>query len=70
MKSANELGKWLAEQIIDQAVMIDPANYLALQTKLDRARNQGKSDEVKNIIAQLKHYYPNSKRSRQSISHS
>ena len=60
MKSANELGKWLAEQIIDQAVMIDPANYLALQTKLDRARNQGKSDEVKNIIAQLKHYYPNS----------
>ncbi len=59
MKSANELGKWLAEQIIDQAVMIDPANYLALQTKLDRARNQGKSDEVKNIIAQLKHYYPN-----------
>ncbi len=60
MKSANELGKWLAEQIIDQAVMIDPANYLALQTKLDRARNQGKTDEVKTIIGQLKHYYPNS----------
>lgn len=58
MKSANELGKWLAEQIIDQAVMIDPANYLALHTKLDRARTQGKSDEVKNITAQLKHYYP------------
>ncbi|CAN5450413.1 hypothetical protein BH11CYA1_BH11CYA1_36570 [soil metagenome] len=58
MKSANELGKWLAEQIIDQAVMIDPANYLALQTKLDRARSQGKTDEAKTIIGQLKHYYP------------
>lgn len=58
MSSANALGKWLAEQIIDQAIMIDPANWLALWTKLDRARAQGNHDEVKMIAAQLKHYYP------------
>lgn len=59
VKSVNELGKWLAEQIIDQAIMIDPANYLALNTKLERARMQGASDDIKSITAQLKHYYPN-----------
>ncbi len=58
MKNANQLGKWLAGQIIDQAIMIDPANWLALWTKLDRARSQGQSEEVKVISGQLKHYYP------------
>jgi predicted aspartyl protease len=58
MTNASALGKWLAEQIIDQAIMIDPANWLALWTKLDRARAQGHHDEVKMIAAQLKHYYP------------
>jgi len=59
MKNANQLGKWLAGQITDQAIMTDPANWLALWTKLDRARSQGKSEEVKIITGQLKHYYPN-----------
>ncbi len=59
MKNANQLGKWLAGQIIDQAIMIDPANWLALWTKLDRARSQGQTEEVKVITGQLKHYYPN-----------
>lgn len=59
MKVASELGKWLAEQIIDQALMIDPANYLALNTKLERARMQDMNEDAKLITAQLKHYYPN-----------
>src|SRR5208283_5464721 len=57
-RSANELGKWLVDQIVDQAIMIDPGNWLALWTKYERVRNQGRSEDMKLIAAQLKHYYP------------
>ncbi len=57
-KSDRERGKWLVDQIVDQAIMIDPANWLALWTKYERVRNLGKSEELKLIAAQIKHYYP------------
>ena len=58
IRSLDELGRWLVDQIVDQAIMIDPANWLALLTKLDRVKSQGNNEEAKIIQAQLKHYYP------------
>ncbi|MBK9205679.1 MAG: hypothetical protein IPL73_25280, partial [Candidatus Obscuribacter sp.] len=58
IRSLDELGRWLVDQIVDQAIMIDPANWLALLTKLDRVKAQGNNEEAKIIQAQLKHYYP------------
>jgi len=58
-KNANELGKWLVDQIVDQAIMIDPGNWLALWTKYERVKGQGKSEDLKLIAAQIKHYFPN-----------
>jgi clan AA aspartic protease (TIGR02281 family) len=57
-KNATELGKWLVDQIVDQAIMIDPGNWLALWTKYERVKSQGKSEDMKLIAGQLKHYFP------------
>lgn len=59
IRSLEDLGKWLVDQIVDQSIMTDPANWLALWTKLDRVKAKGNMEEVKIIQAQLKHYYPN-----------
>ncbi|HND66285.1 MAG TPA: hypothetical protein PLI59_23905, partial [Candidatus Obscuribacter sp.] len=58
IRSLEDLGKWLVDQIVDQSIMIDPANWLALWTKMERARAQGNMEEARIIQAQLKHYYP------------
>lgn len=58
IRSLEDLGKWLVDQIVDQSIMTDPANWLALWTKLDRVKAKGNTEEVKVIQAQLKHYYP------------
>jgi hypothetical protein len=57
-KSPRDVGKWLVDQIVDQAIMVDPGNWLALWTKYERLKNQGKDGEMKAIAGQLKHYYP------------
>jgi len=61
IRNLEDLGRWLVDQIVDQAIMIDPSNWLALSTKLERARQSGKLEDVKVIQAQLKHYYPDVK---------
>jgi len=58
-KNANELGKWLVDQIVDQAIMIDPGNWLALWTKYERVKSLGKNEDLKLIAAQIRHYFPN-----------
>lgn len=58
-KNANELGKWLVDQIIDQAIMIDPGNWLALWTKYERVKSLGKTEDMRLIAAQIRHYFPN-----------
>ena len=58
IRNLDDLGKWLVDQIVDQSIMIDPANWLALWTKLERVRAQGNSEEARVIQAQIKHYYP------------
>ncbi|MBU6453042.1 MAG: aspartyl protease family protein [Cyanobacteria bacterium REEB67] len=57
-KSPRDVGKWLVDQIVDQAIMVDPGNWLALWTKYERVKNQGKDSDMKAIAGQLKHYYP------------
>ncbi|MBX9940880.1 MAG: aspartyl protease family protein [Candidatus Obscuribacterales bacterium] len=61
IRNLEDLGRWLVDQIVDQAIMIDPSNWLALSTKLERAKQSGKFEDVKVIQTQLKHYYPDVK---------
>ena len=56
-KPIDESSLALVDQIVDQAIMIDPANWLALTTKLERTQRQGKADQAKVIQAQLRHYF-------------
>jgi hypothetical protein len=58
LKTDRARGNWLVDQIVDQAIMIDPGNWLALWTKYELIKNQGKSEDMKLIVAQLKHYFP------------
>ena len=57
-KSPQDVGKWLVDQIIDQAIMTDPGNWLALWTKYERLKILNNAVEMKIIAGQIRHYYP------------
>lgn len=47
-----------AEMMLNQSLMLDPANWLALWTKYNLAEKSGKSDEKLVIGKHLRRYYP------------
>lgn len=49
------------EQIVKQALMLDPADWLGLWVRRSIALNQGKSDEARLIEKQLRRYYPDAR---------
>jgi predicted aspartyl protease len=57
-KTDRDKGRFLVDQIVDQAIMIDPANWLALWTKYERLKSQGKTEDMKLVTTQIKRYYP------------
>lgn len=47
-----------ADAVVDQALMLDPTNWLALWTKYKLCIADGKMDDASLVAAQLKRYYP------------
>jgi predicted aspartyl protease len=48
----------LATQLTDQALMFDPASWLALHNKYDICQKQGERSQQADVLAQLTYYYP------------
>jgi len=51
-----------ADMMLNQSLMLDPANWLALWTKYNLAEKSGKEDEKVVIAKHLRRYYPDSTR--------
>ncbi|MBZ0188247.1 MAG: aspartyl protease family protein [Candidatus Obscuribacterales bacterium] len=56
-----------AVQLLDQSLMLDPSNWLALWAKLDLAKQKGDSKETILIEKQLSRYHPNARRVKETI---
>lgn len=52
----------LAEQLVDQALMLDPANWQALWLKYDLASNNGRAPLKALVLEQLRRYYGDTQR--------
>ncbi len=49
----------LAEKLLDQAIMLDPANWQALWAKYKLCQSQGNKKSQDLVLLQLQRYYPN-----------
>ncbi len=48
----------IAMKMLDQALLLDPANWDALCAKYQAFHSQGKAQDERLVLSQMKHYYP------------